>query len=159
MRAVIQRVKRAAVRAGVVGDPGSWAETGRIDSPGLFVLLGVTHTDTAEDAATLAAKTWGLRIFDTADGERSAADLGAPLLVVSQFTLYGDTRKGRRPSWTAAAPRRVSEPLYEEFCSALGRLGATVAQGRFGAPMEIDVLADGPITVLLEVPAERTAPG
>ena len=110
--------------------------TGAIDGPGLVVLLGVTHDDTEEKAAALARKIWELRILD---GERSASDIGAPLLVVSQFTLYADLRKGRRPSWSAAAPGAVSEPLYESFCAALRALGAEVATGVFGAQMQIDL--------------------
>jgi len=111
------------------------------------VLVGVTHTDTAAAAAKLAAKIWTLRIL--AD-ERSAADVGAPLLVVSQFTLYADTVKGRRPSWSAAAPRPVSEPLVEEFVSALRDLGAEVATGVFGADMQVSLVNDGPVTVIID---------
>lgn len=120
---------------------------GAIEGPGLLVLLGVTHGDTAAVADTLAAKTWGLRILP---GERSCADLGAPVLVVSQFTLYADTRKGRRPSWSAAAPGPVSEPLVEAYVEALRRRGASVATGRFGAHMEVALVNDGPVTLLLE---------
>ena len=120
---------------------------GRIDAPGLLVLLGVTHGDTAATAARLADKVWRLRILD---GERSAADTAAPLLVVSQFTLYADTSRGRRPSWQAAAPREVSEPLVDAFCAALTRLGATVATGRFGAHMAVASVNDGPVTVILD---------
>ena len=140
MRAVVQRAASASVRVGgeVVGE---------LDRPGLVVLVGVTHTDTAATAAKLAAKIWTLRIL--AD-ERSASDLGAPLLVISQFTLYADTAKGRRPSWGAAAPRPVSEPLVEEFVAALRRLGAEVATGVFGADMQVSLVNDGPVTVLLD---------
>jgi len=120
---------------------------GRIDSPGLLVLLGVTHDDTAETADKLADKIWTLRIL--AD-ERSCADLDAPLLVVSQFTLYADTRKGRRPSWNAAAPRPVSEPLVDAFVAALRARGATVATGRFGAHMQVELTNDGPVTLILD---------
>ena len=120
---------------------------GRIDAPGLLVLLGVTHGDTAATAARLADKVWRLRILD---GERSAADTDAPLLVVSQFTLYADTSRGRRPSWQAAAPREVSEPLVDAFCAALIGLGATVATGRFGAHMAVASVNDGPVTVILD---------
>lgn len=120
---------------------------GRIDSPGLLVLLGVTHDDTAETADKLADKIWTLRIL--AD-ERSCSDENAPLLVVSQFTLYADTRKGRRPSWNAAAPRPVSEPLVDSFVAALRSRGATVATGRFGAHMEVDLTNDGPVTLILD---------
>ena len=141
VRAVVQRVSRAAVR--VAGD-----EVGRVDGPGLLVLLGVTHTDTAATAERLAEKVWTLRILD---GERSCSDTGAPLLVVSQFTLYADTRKGRRPSWSAAAPRELSEPLVEECAAALRRRGATVDTGRFGAQMAVELVNDGPVTLILDV--------
>ena len=140
MRAVVQRASSASVR--VDGE-----EVGALDRPGLMVLVGVTHTDTAAVAAKLAAKIWTLRIL--AD-ERSAADIGAPLLVVSQFTLYADTVKGRRPSWSAAAPRPVSEPLVEEFVSALRDLGAEVATGVFGADMQVSLVNDGPVTVIID---------
>ncbi len=120
---------------------------GRIDAPGLLVLLGVTHDDTAETADRLADKIWTLRILA---GERSCSDEGAPLLVVSQFTLYADTRKGRRPSWNAAAPRQVSEPLVAAFVSALRSRGASVSTGRFGAHMEVDLTNDGPVTLILD---------
>ncbi|MCA0252964.1 MAG: D-tyrosyl-tRNA(Tyr) deacylase [Actinobacteria bacterium] len=140
MRAVVQRVSRASV---TVDDE----VVGRIDSPGLLVLLGVTHDDTAETADKLADKIWTLRIL--AD-ERSCADLDAPLLVVSQFTLYADTRKGRRPSWNAAAPRPVSEPLVDAFVAALRARGATVATGRFGAHMQVELTNDGPVTLILD---------
>lgn len=112
-----------------------------------MVLLGVTHDDTDTDAARLAAKIWKLRILRD---EVSCSDIGAPLLVVSQFTLYGDTRKGRRPSWTAAAPGAVSEPLYETFVTALRDLGAQVATGRFGAMMDVELLNDGPVTLIVD---------
>jgi len=140
MKAVVQRVTRAQVD--VAGQT-----VGRIDA-GLTVLLGITHDDTPEVADRLAAKIWTLRILRD---EKSAADLDAEMLVVSQFTLYGDTRKGRRPTWTAAAPGAVAEPLYEEFCAALRRLGATVAEGVFGADMEISLTNDGPTTLVLEL--------
>lgn len=140
VRAVLQRVTDAAVRV-------DGRVVGSIDQPGLVVLLGVTHDDTADVAEALARKVHGLRILRD---ERSAADVGAPLLVVSQFTLYADTRKGRRPSWSAAAPRSVAEPLYERFCAALEAAGATVARGVFGAPMEVLLTGDGPVTVLLD---------
>lgn len=144
MRALLQRVTRAEVRVDgvLVGECRP-----PLDGQGLLVLLGVTHTDTPEVAAALAAKTWGLRILD---GEVSAADVAAPVLVVSQFTLYAETRKGRRPSWSAAAPREVSESLVEEFCQALRRLGAHVETGEFGAMMQVDLVNDGPVTLLLE---------
>ena len=140
MRLVVQRASAAevAVDGTVVGS---------LDRPGLVVLVGVTHTDTKADAARLAEKVWTLRVL--AD-ERSAAQEGAPLLVVSQFTLYGDTRKGRRPSWSAAAPRPVSEPLVEAFVAALRGLGAEVETGVFGADMQLSLTNDGPVTLLLD---------
>jgi D-aminoacyl-tRNA deacylase len=138
---VVQRVSRASVS--VDGDV-----VGAIDEPGLMVLVGVTHDDTPAQAARLAAKLWGLRVFD---GEVSCSDLGAPLLVISQFTLYGDTRKGRRPSWIAAAPGPVAEPLVEEVVVALRRLGARVETGRFGADMKVSLTNDGPVTLILDV--------
>lgn len=140
MRAVVQRVSRASVT--VAG-----AVVGAIDGPGLLVLLGVTHDDTAEVAAALARKVYELRILD---GEKSCGDVGAPLLVVSQFTLYADTRKGRRPSWSAAAPGPVAEPLVAAFCTALRDRGAHVETGRFGAMMQVALVNDGPVTLLLE---------
>jgi len=121
---------------------------GEIDAPGLCVLVGVTHADTEATARRLAEKLWTLRVL--AD-EKSCADLGAPLLLVSQFTLYGDARKGRRPSWTAAAPGAVAEPLFDAVVAALRELGATVATGVFGADMKVRLVNDGPFTVLLEV--------
>ena len=140
MRAVVQRVTSASVRV-------DEKVVGAIDRPGLLVLLGVTHDDTAEVAARLAEKIWTLRIL--AD-QRSCAQLGAPLLVVSQFTLYADTRKGRRPSWSAAAPRPVSEPLVGAFVGALRAAGAEVATGRFGAMMTVSLVNDGPVTLILD---------
>lgn len=122
--------------------------TGSIEGPGLVVLLGVTHDDSEQKAAALARKIWELRILH---GERSASDVGAPLLVVSQFTLYADLRKGRRPSWSAAAPGAVSEPLYESFCTALRDLGAEVTTGVFGTDMRVDLSNDGPVTILVEI--------
>jgi D-aminoacyl-tRNA deacylase len=143
MRAVVQRVSEASVIVGdeIVGDLGG---------PGLVVLLGVTHDDTPERADTLAAKVWRLRVMRD---ERSAADLDAPLLVISQFTLYADTRKGRRPSWSAAAPGPVAEPLYDAFCASLEGLGARVERGRFGADMSVRLVNDGPVTLVLQVGA------
>ena len=143
VRAVVQRVSRASVS--VDGEI-----VGAIDGPGLLVLLGVTHTDSAEIADRLADKTWHLRILP---GEASCADAGAPLLVVSQFTLYADTRKGRRPSWAAAAPGPVSEPLVEAYIDALRRRGAVVETGRFGAMMEVSALNCGPMTLILDLDA------
>ncbi len=143
MRVVVQRVSRASVC--VAG-----AVVGAIGEPGLLVLVGVTHTDDASIADRLAEKTWQLRILD---GERSCADLGAPLLVVSQFTLYADTRKGRRPSWNAAAPGPVSEPLVDAYVAALRARGARVETGRFGADMEVSLVNDGPVTLVLDLDA------
>ncbi len=140
MRLVVQRVssERVEVDGQVVG---------AVDRPGLLILVGVTHDDTEQLAARLAEKVWTLRIL--AD-ERSCASEQAPILVVSQFTLYADTRKGRRPSWSAAAPRPVSEPLVEAFVSALRRQGAEVATGVFGADMQVASTNDGPVTVILD---------
>ncbi len=143
VRAVVQRVSRASVR--VDGEV-----IGAIERPGLLVLLGVTHTDTAAVAHKLADKTWQLRILN---GERSCAELDAPLLVVSQFTLYADTRKGRRPSWSAAAPGPVSEPLVDAYVDALRNRGAQVETGRFGAHMEVSLVNDGPVTLILDLDA------
>lgn len=140
MRLVVQRVARACVR---VDD----TIVGAIDGPGLCILVGVTHGDTAADAERLADKVWGLRIMD---GERSAADLAAPVLVVSQFTLYADVRKGRRPSWSDAAPGSVSEPLVDAFVTALRTRGAQVETGRFGAEMAVDLVNEGPVTLVLD---------
>jgi D-aminoacyl-tRNA deacylase len=140
MRAVVQRVSSASV---VVDG----AVVGSLDSAGLLVYLGVTHTDGPAEVDWMARKIWGLRIL--AD-EKSASDLGAPVLVVSQFTLYGDARKGRRPTWEAAAPGPVSEPLYDAVCAALAGLGAEVETGVFGAHMDVTSTNDGPFTVWLE---------
>ncbi|GID98601.1 D-aminoacyl-tRNA deacylase [Amorphoplanes digitatis] len=140
MRALIQTVSRASV---TVGDE----VVGKIED-GLLVLLGVTHDDTAEIAANLARKVHELRILD---GDASAADTGAPLLVVSQFTLYGDARKGRRPTWSAAAPAEVAEPLVTAFAEALRSRGAMVETGRFRAHMLVESVNVGPRTVWLEI--------
>jgi len=121
---------------------------GGFDQQGLVVLVGVTHDDTPEQARQLAAKVHGLRILD---GERSAADAGAPIVVVSQFTLYADTSRGRRPSWSAAAPAHVAEPLVDEVVGELRRCGATVSTGRFGAHMHVNLVNDGPVTLILDV--------
>jgi D-tyrosyl-tRNA(Tyr) deacylase len=121
---------------------------GAIDEPGLLVLVGVTHDDTAEAARKLAAKLWGLRILD---GEKSCSDLGAPLLVVSQFTLYADTSRGRRPGWSKAAPGPVAEPLVTTVVDELRRLGARVETGVFGADMKVALVNDGPVTIILEL--------
>ena len=120
---------------------------GRLSSAGLVVLLGVTHSDTAQTAAILARKVYHLRILR---GEMSCADTGAPLLVISQFTLYADTRKGRRPTWQAAAPGPVAEPLVTAFADALRELGGTVETGLFGADMQVMLVNDGPVTLILE---------
>jgi D-tyrosyl-tRNA(Tyr) deacylase len=140
MRAVIQRVLSASVR---VDDE----VVGAVDGPGLLVYLGVTHDDGPKEIAWTARKIWDLRLLRD---EQSASDVGAPVLVVSQFTLYGDARKGRRPTWQAAAPGPVSEPAYDAVCAELERLGATVAKGRFGADMRVESVNDGPITLVLD---------
>jgi D-aminoacyl-tRNA deacylase len=145
VRAVVQRVSAASVA--VDGE-----QLAALDQPGLLVLVGVTHTDDRDTAAALARKIYQLRILE---GERSAADLGAPLLVVSQFTLYADTRKGRRPSWLSAAPGEVAEPLIDAFVAALRAEGAHVETGRFGAMMHVSLINDGPVTIVLDT-AERT---
>jgi D-tyrosyl-tRNA(Tyr) deacylase len=121
---------------------------GRLPRPGLVVLLGVTHTDTPAEAAALAKKIYFLRILA---GEKSCADLAAPLLVISQFTLYADTSRGRRPTWQAAAPGPVAEPLVDAFTAALRDLGADVETGKFGADMQVALVNDGPVTLILEV--------
>jgi D-aminoacyl-tRNA deacylase len=121
---------------------------GTIDEPGLLVLVGVTHEDTADQAAKLAAKLWGLRILD---GEKSCSDTGAPLLVISQFTLYADLAKGRRPSWSAAAPGPVAAPLVDAVISSLRDLGARVQTGIFGADMKVSLVNDGPLTIILDL--------
>jgi len=140
VRAVVQRVSEARVT--VDGET-----VGALPGPGLVVLVGVTHEDTAGDADRLADKIWNLRILD---GERSAADVGAPLLVISQFTLYADTSKGRRPSWNAAAPADTAEPLVARLAAKLAGLGARVETGRFGAHMHVHLVNDGPVTLLLD---------
>ncbi len=141
MRAVVQRVDGASVV--VDGET-----TGEIVGQGLCVLVGVTHDDTPEKAAQLARKLWSVRILP---GEKSCSDLDAPLLVISQFTLYGDARKGRRPTWNAAAPGDVAEPLVDEVVARLRELGAQVETGRFGAAMKVSLTNDGPFTVIVEV--------
>jgi D-aminoacyl-tRNA deacylase len=143
MRAVVQRVLSASVTV-------DGKVVGAVDVPGLLVLLGVTHDDGRAQVEWTARKVWDLRIMRE---ERSASDLGAPLLVVSQFTLYGDARKGRRPTWSAAAPGPVSEPVYEAVCAELERLGAHVERGLFGADMRVALVNDGPVTMVLEAPA------
>jgi D-tyrosyl-tRNA(Tyr) deacylase len=143
VRAVVSRVGTAAVTVDgeVVGEIGR----------GLLSLVGVARTDDAGAARALARKMHELRIFPGDDGEVSAADLGLPLLVVSQFTLYADTRKGRRPSWQDAAPGEIAEPLVEAVVAELRARGATVATGRFGARMQVSSVNEGPMTLLLEV--------
>ena len=144
MRAVVQRVRSARVIVGdeVVGDVGR----------GLLVLLGVAPTDTAAEVQWLADKVVGLRIFADDDGKmnRSVADASGGVLVVSQFTLYGDCRKGRRPSFVGAAAPEVAEPLYEAFLNAVKALGVPTAAGRFGAMMQVELVNDGPVTLILE---------
>ncbi len=140
MRAVVQRVLRASVTV-------DGKVVGNVDGPGLLVYLGVTHSDGPDETAWTARKVWDLRLLRD---ERSASDEAAPILVVSQFTLYGDARKGRRPTWLAAAPGEVSEPVYDAFCAALEGLGAHVERGVFGADMRVESVNDGPITLLLE---------
>jgi D-tyrosyl-tRNA(Tyr) deacylase len=144
MRAVIQRVTRARVviDGEAVGDIGQ----------GLLVLLGVTHSDTAEAAAWLADKVVGLRVFNDADSKMnlSVADVGGGVLVVSQFTLYGDCRKGRRPSFIDAARPEVAIPLYEAFVNGVRALGVPAATGRFGAMMQVELVNDGPVTLIVD---------
>ncbi|MCI4675659.1 D-aminoacyl-tRNA deacylase [Candidatus Mycolicibacterium alkanivorans] len=143
MRVLVQRVTSASVSVG-----GEVVGAIRPDGQGLLALAGVTHTDTESIARRMAEKLWQLRILD---GERSAADASAPILVVSQFTLYANTAKGRRPTWNAAAPGAVAEPLVTVFADALRELGAEVATGVFGADMQVELVNDGPVTVLLEL--------
>ena len=144
MRALVQRVTEARVRVGgeVVGEIG----------PGLCVLVGVTHDDTEAAARKLAEKVWHLRVFDDADGVMNLplSATGGAALVVSQFTLYGDTRRGRRPSWAAAAPPHQARGLVEAFTLALRDLGAPVATGKFAAHMQVELVNDGPVTLLME---------
>ena len=145
MRAVVQRVERASVTVAgeVVGAIG----------PGLLALVGVTHSDTAAQADKLADKLWNLRVMDDDDGvmNRSVADTTREILVVSQFTLYGDTAKGRRPSWIDAARPEHAEPLVDTVVAALHARGATVATGRFRTDMKVSLVNDGPVTVIIEV--------
>ena len=145
MRAVVQRARSGRVLVGekVVGE---------LSAPGLVVLVGVKNGDTPSDSAALAERLWHLRVLEDDEGKmnRSCAELDAPLLVVSQFTLYADTRKGRRPSFVAAMPGKGAEPLVDEVVRALRRLGATVATGLFGADMQLELVNDGPVTVILE---------
>jgi D-aminoacyl-tRNA deacylase len=143
MRVLVQRVSSATVSVDrdVVGSI-------RPDSQGLLAFVGVTNGDDIDKARRLAEKLWQLRILD---GDQSASNINAPIMVVSQFTLYADTAKGRRPSWNAAAPGEVAEPLVAAFVQALQQLGAHVATGIFGADMQVELVNDGPVTVLLEL--------
>lgn len=147
MRALVQRVKRASVTV-------DGQEVGAIEA-GLCVLVGVTHGDTAADAQKLATKVAGLRVFEDEDGAMnlSLTERGGAALVVSQFTLYGDTRKGRRPSWIEAARPEHAEPLIEDFVLALRELGTPVETGVFRADMQVELVNDGPVTLMLEVPS------
>ena len=151
MRALVQRVERASVRVDgeVIGAIG----------PGICVLVGVTHTDSATEAAALAAKVWHLRVFDGDDGRMDlpVAAVGGEVLVISQFTLYGDTRKGRRPSWVQAAPPEQAEPLVDQVVAELRALGATVATGRFRADMAVELVNHGPVTLILDVESARSS--
>ncbi len=142
MRAVLQRVHRASVRVG-------GAVVGEITEPGLVALVGVTHTDGMDQASWLARKIADLRILRQ---ERSVRDVGAPVLLVSQFTLYADLGKGRRPSWSVAAPAGIAEPLIDAVGDVLRELGIQVATGVFGAEMTVEIIGDGPVTILLETP-------
>ncbi|PVG84479.1 D-tyrosyl-tRNA(Tyr) deacylase [Nocardioides gansuensis] len=145
MRAVLQRVLRASVAV-------DGKIVGAIDEPGLLVYLGVTHADGPAEVAWSARKIWDLRLLRD---EKSASDVGAPVLVVSQFTLYGDARKGRRPTWQAAAPGDVGRPAYDAVCAELERLGARVERGVFGADMAVESVNDGPVTLVLDSPSAR----
>jgi D-tyrosyl-tRNA(Tyr) deacylase len=138
---VVQRVTQASVTV-------DGQVIGAIGEPGLAVLVGITHDDTPAKAAKLAAKLWGLRILD---GEKACSDVSAPLLVISQFTLYADTGKGRRPTWINAAPGPVAEPLVGAGVAQLRALGAHVETGRFGADMKVALVNDGPVTIILEL--------
>ena len=150
MRALVQRVTQASVA--VTGNGRADRTVGSIGR-GLVALVGVTHDDDHDRAERLAQKLWRLRVFDDDDGvmNRSCADLGAALLVVSQFTLYADTRRGRRPSYVAAARPEVAEPLVDALVVALRDLGAEVATGRFRHQMQVALVNDGPVTLMLEV--------
>lgn len=140
MRAVVQVVQSASVSVDNV-------VVALIDRPGMVVLVGVTHSDTEADARRLADKIWELRILDA---EKSASEMDAPVLVVSQFTLYGETNRGRRPTWSAAAPSHIAEPLVDAFCAELRAKGADVATGVFGADMHVSLVNDGPRTLILD---------
>jgi D-tyrosyl-tRNA(Tyr) deacylase len=140
VRAVVQRVLSASVT--VDGEV-----VGAIEAPGLLVYLGVTHGDGPDEIAWMARKIWEVRLLRD---EQSLSDVGGGVLVVSQFTLYGNARKGRRPTWAAAAPGEVGEPAYDAVCGQLERLGARVARGVFGADMRVESVNDGPVTLILE---------
>lgn len=140
MRIVLQRAHQASVSVG--GEV-----VGRLPAPGLVLLVGITHDDSLKTCERAAAKIWGLRILS---GERSASDCNAPILAISQFTLYADVRKGRRPSWSKAAPADHSQPLFDHFVTSLRQLGAQVATGVFGAEMAVSLVNDGPMTILLD---------
>jgi len=143
MRVLVQRVSSAAVSV-----DGRVVGAIRPDGQGLLAFVGVTHSDGPDQAQRLAEKLWNLRVLAE---EKSASDVNAPILVVSQFTLYADTAKGRRPSWNAAAPGAVAEPLVATFADALRSLGAHVETGVFGAHMEVELVNDGPVTLMLEL--------
>jgi D-aminoacyl-tRNA deacylase len=152
MRAMVQRVTEASVTVVGVGDGEQRREVVGAIGAGLCVLVGVTHDDSVATARWVADKIWNLRVFDDDAGvmNRSAADLGREILIVSQFTLYGDTAGGRRPSWIAAAKPDVAEPLVDEVVRALRELGATVATGRFRTDMSVSIVNEGPVTVMIE---------
>ena len=149
MRALVQRVEQASVDSTVDGITTRVGEIG----PGLLVLVGVTHADTEQSASKLADKIWNLRIMSDADGvmNLSVADTTRNVLIVSQFTLYGDTNSGRRPSWIAAAKPEVAEPLVTKVIDELHRLGAQVQTGRFRTDMKVALVNDGPVTVTIEI--------
>lgn len=140
MRLVLQRVKSASVTV-------DGQVVGALERPGLLALVGITHTDGPQEVAKMAEKTAHLRLLE---GERSLLDEGAPLLAVSQFTLYGDAKKGRRPSWSAAAPGLVSQPLFDSYVQAVRDLGIKVETGVFGADMQVTLTNDGPVTLILD---------
>lgn len=142
MRAVLQRVTGASVT--VAGQA-----VGRLEESGLVVLLGITHDDGPEQVTWMVRKIRDLRIMRD---ESSVAEVGGPVLVISQFTLYGDARKGRRPTWNAAAPGEVAEPIYEAVCAGLEEAGTCVERGAFGADMAVELVNDGPVTMLLDSP-------
>lgn len=140
MRVILQRVSEASVK---VNDE----TVGSISEPGILALVGITHEDDEATVEKLAQKTWQLRILE---GEKSCSDVNAPILAVSQFTLYGDPKKGRRPSWSKAAPGNISEPLYDHYVEHLRSLGGKVETGVFGADMKVSLVNDGPFTLILD---------